>query len=389
MSRDQEAPRKPDLTIPVADVADPWVIRPPEPGIALCLSGGGYRAMVFHAGALLRLNECGYLHKLARISSVSGGSIAAGVLALAWPKLQFDDLNRATNFRDLVVAPICKLASRTIDIPAVLWGVLGPGTVAERIAHYYRKYLFGKATLQDLPDSPRFVFNATSLQSKSLWRFSKTYLWDWRVGKVSQPKVELAVAVGASSAFPPVLSPVVLDLRKMAFEAHSGDSLQRPPFTTEAVLTDGGVYDNLGLETAWKHYDTILVSDGGGMYATEEKPSRGWLQHTRRVFDLIDNQVRSLRKRQLITSFENGTRKGTYWSIWSDIANYQTDANLEARFEKTALLASTPTRLKSLDTVAQQRLLNWGYVICDAALRKHVLPELSASAGFPFPGGVG
>ena len=44
----------------------------PEPGMALCLSGGGYRAMLFHLGALLRLNETGFLRKLKRISSVSG-----------------------------------------------------------------------------------------------------------------------------------------------------------------------------------------------------------------------------------------------------------------------------------------------------------------------------
>ena len=46
-----------------------------EDTIGLCLSGGGYRAMLFHAGALWRLNEFALLPKLARISSVSGGSI--------------------------------------------------------------------------------------------------------------------------------------------------------------------------------------------------------------------------------------------------------------------------------------------------------------------------
>src|SRR6267143_2042881 len=94
MAQDQLPPINPDVTIPVGDVADPRESRAPEPGIALCLSGGGYRAMIFHAGALLRLNECGYLPKLARVSSVSGGSIAAGVLGLAWSKLRFDDLGR-------------------------------------------------------------------------------------------------------------------------------------------------------------------------------------------------------------------------------------------------------------------------------------------------------
>ena len=44
-----------------------------EEGLALCLSGGGYRAMLFHLGTLWRLNELGYLPKLDRISSVSGG----------------------------------------------------------------------------------------------------------------------------------------------------------------------------------------------------------------------------------------------------------------------------------------------------------------------------
>lgn len=60
----------------------------PEPkvrrdGIGLCLSGGGYRAALFHLGALKRLNEFGILAKLRTISSVSGGSISSGLSAMA------------------------------------------------------------------------------------------------------------------------------------------------------------------------------------------------------------------------------------------------------------------------------------------------------------------
>ena len=47
----------------------------PTAGTALCLSGGGYRAMLFHLGVLWRLNDAGMLPELDRISSVSGGSI--------------------------------------------------------------------------------------------------------------------------------------------------------------------------------------------------------------------------------------------------------------------------------------------------------------------------
>jgi NTE family protein len=70
------------------------IAKPPAPGMALCLSGGGYRAMVFHLGALLRLNEAGLLKKLNRISSVSGGSITAGMLGLRWNALAFNSHSR-------------------------------------------------------------------------------------------------------------------------------------------------------------------------------------------------------------------------------------------------------------------------------------------------------
>src|SRR4051794_2519427 len=72
---------------------------PPEKGIALCLSGGGYRAMVFHVGALWRLNEAGILRKLRRVSSVSGGSITAAVLGMNWAALAFDSAGVATQFQ--------------------------------------------------------------------------------------------------------------------------------------------------------------------------------------------------------------------------------------------------------------------------------------------------
>src|SRR5215210_6095471 len=83
----------------------------PEPGLALCLSGGGYRAMLFHLGALWRLNDVGYLSKLDRVSSVSGGSITAGVLGLAWSRLAFDEEGVGQHFEQEVVAPVRRLST--------------------------------------------------------------------------------------------------------------------------------------------------------------------------------------------------------------------------------------------------------------------------------------
>jgi NTE family protein len=362
----------------------------PEKGRALCLSGGGYRAMVFHVGALWRLYEVGLLQEMRRISSVSGGSITAGVLALAWTRLAADPQHSRDTFERELVAPIRELAGETIDRDAIIFGAVLPGRISDRVATAYDEHLFHGATLQDLPDEPRFVINATNVQSGALWRFMKPYMRDWRVGEVRNPQIGLAQAVAASSAFPPVLSPFEMRLDPDTFTPGSGADLQRRPFTSRVILTDGGVYDNLGLETAWKHYDTVFVSDGGGKLAPEEEPKSDWAQHSYRVLNLVDNQVRSLRKRQLIASFQADPRdaahrKGAYWGIRTDIADYGLGDALPCPYTRTLELAETPTRLKRLDEMVQERLINWGYAVCDAALRQHVDLGLSRPTGFPYP----
>ena len=140
--------------------------------------------MVFHLGALWRLNELGFLPKLDRVSSVSGGSITAGVLGLKWSQLDFSATGTARGFAREVVAPIRKMAAKTLDVGDVLKGFFLTGTVAEQVAKSYRSHLFGAATLQDLPDRPRFVINATNVQTGALWRFSKKYMADFMVACV-------------------------------------------------------------------------------------------------------------------------------------------------------------------------------------------------------------
>lgn len=356
-----------------------------EEGMALCLSGGGYRAMVFHLGVLWRLYELGLLNQLDRISSVSGGSITSAVLGLKWSRLSFSPDTVLSEFVPEVVDPIRALAGRTLDASSIIEGLLLPGTVSEKVAQAYAEYLFGDATLQSLPDQPRFVFNATNVQSGALWRFMKPYMRDYRVGEVKNPTLKLALAVAASSAFPPVLSPLTLKLDTTLYTPDSGKDLQREPFTTRVVLTDGGVYDNLGLETAWKRYKTILVSDAGAGFQAEEEPKHDWGRHAYRVLGLIDNQVRSLRKRQVIDSFASGVRQGAYWGIRTHIDDYGLGNTLPCPANRTDLLATVPTRLKRLDDETQKRLINWGYAVCDAAIRKHVMPALPTPSGFPFP----
>lgn len=361
---------------------------PPMEGIGLCLSGGGYRAMLFHVGTVLRLNECAYLPKLNRISSVSGGSITAAVLGLHWKRLEFTD-GVAANIMQEFVAPIRRFATHTIDVTSVVDGILFPGTISSKVTRAYRDYLFGDATLQALPDDPpRFVINATNIQSGALVRFSKPYLRDYKVGEIRHPTLSLAEAVAASSAFPPILSPAILKLDPDAFSPAGDEPLSERAYRERMVVSDGGVYDNLGMETVWKRYQTVLVSDAGMRFTVDPDPATGWVRHSMRVLDVIDNQVRSLRKRQLISSYKAKARLGAYWGINTDIRNYQLPDALPCPLERTAELAAVRTRLAALSDEVQERLINWGYAVSDAALRSHVDAALPAPAGFPYRRGV-
>jgi NTE family protein len=104
-----------------------------------------------------------------------------------------------------------------------------------------------------------------------------------------------------------------------------------------------------------------------------------------RILALIDNQVGSLRKRWLIGSFQSQQRAGAYWGIRTNIADYNLPDAMDCPFDSTMELASTPTRLKAMGTILKQGLVNWGYAVCDAALRAHVDPTIPSPKHFPYP----
>ncbi len=369
----------------------------PQLGIGLCLSGGGYRAMLFHLGVLWRLAELGYLGSgdrqgmhgpigsLQRVSSVSGGSIVAGVLGIAWDDLRVDDEDLLERFRELVVNPIENFADQTtVSVWTAAWAAV-VSTVNRQVTRVYRRRLYGRKTLQDLPDSPRFVINATNLQSGALWRFSKPFTRDWRVGEIKNPTDSIAKVVGASSAFPPFLSPARFKYDESAYTPGSGSGLQKPPYTTRPTLSDGGVYDNLGLETVFKNFQTVIVSNAGGKYKAKEKILGDWALQSYRVMNTIDNQVRSLRKRVLISSLASLDKYGVYFSIRSDIDGYPAANKLPCDRERARELANIPTDLAAKDVTTQRRLINWGYAICDAGIRSWVEDGLPPPTDFPYP----
>jgi NTE family protein len=346
-------------------------------GPGLALSGGGFRATLFNHGALWRLNDAGWLRQLAMVTSVSGGSIAAGVLGFKWNRLTFDATGVATNFRQEVAAPVQHFCTLSIDVTAGLEGLVNVfESIPERVAAKYRDELFGGATLQDLPDpatEPRFVFYATSLQSGASVRMSRKHLADYRVGRIPDPKLPLATAVGASSAFPPVLSPVIVDLDPNLWQNQEGaDLYPHVEYRKRLYLTDGGVYDNMGLEAIWERCKIVLVSDAGAPFSPATTPERSWPGLVARVLDITTEQTRRLRRSWLVGDFAEKERSGAYWGIATRIDDYGISDALAKDNATTASLQHVRTRLNPFTEKEQAQLVNWGYALCDAAMRRNV-----------------
>lgn len=349
----------------------------------LALSGGGFRATLFNLGSLWRLNELGYMRTLDIITSVSGGSITSGVLALGWKHLRFVN-DVAQNFKELVAQPLMDFCKLNVDLGAGLGGIFSVfDSIPDEVAAKYDKELFHGATLQDLPDEtlpptdpnagPRFLFYATSLQTGSSVRLCRKRLADYKIGEIPKPTTPLATVVAASSAFPPVLSPVVLKTDPGQWTRLDGAYLyDDADLRKKMYLTDGGVYDNMGLEAIQDRCAVVLVSDAGAPLAIDDSPSKDWTRQTLRVLDIITEQTRALRRRQLINDFINQVRAGTYWGIRTKIGDYGLPDTIVADSPTTAALAGVRTRLNHFTDQEQGQLINWGYALTDAAMRRHV-----------------
>jgi NTE family protein len=377
---------------PIAGPRGEWA--GPRSGTGLALSGGGFRAALFGLGSLWRLNELGWLRSLRRITSVSGGSLTAGVLASRWNKLAFDETGCATNFEELVALRLRQFCSRTLDWKAIVSGLIPLVSAAAVTRRAYDRDLVRLADgqiarLSDLPvpgTGPDFVFFATCVQTGSSFRFTRDGLYDWKLGRCANVQSTLGTALAASAAFPPFLSPLLLKTDPTQW-------LDRPPVKGLANadricerlhLGDGGIYDNMGTEALWKTMDRVLVSDAGAPFAFVSRPWFHWGSQLGRVRDILIEQTRALRKRMLIRDLQAKRYSGAYWGIQTRIGDYTAKPALCADSATTQGLAQITTRLKALDACTQERLINWGYALADAAIRTHV--DTSIPVGrFPYP----
>jgi NTE family protein len=350
-------------------------------GIALCLSGGGFRAALFHLGGLRRLNELGVLSQVDTISSVSGGSILSSHLAHrigTWPargkviadwETRVEEPFRALSRRNLRTWPVAK----RFLLP---WNWLRSSTAIEALQRIYDRHLEG-LKLTSLPDHPRFIFCATDMVFGVNWLFDsglcdgqKGWLGHEAACLTPAPAWPVARAVAASSCFPPVFAPLPLHLQPGDLSGGNYNKPDRDNKVKRISLTDGGAYDNLGLEPVWEDHEIVMVSDGGAVFEAEEGSGLFW--RVSRPLSITANQGTSVRKRWLISNFNHGELDGAYWGIGSTVAHYevQTPGYPEELVDDP--ISEVRTDLDAFSQAEYAILLNHGYLLGEAAVRRHL-----------------
>ena len=350
----------------------------------LALSGGGFRATLFHLGAIWRLNELALLPEIGMISSVSGGSILAGLLAVRWPRLQFEK-GVAVNFHDEVVEPIWEFCSRDIDFYAVLFGLV---TGTDRLEESYREHLLGELTLGELPDYPDFVFNTAHIETGRNCTLSKKGLHTWRLGDIATPSLGLAKVVAASSACPPYFPPVVLELNPDDFvkSEEYTNLFHRDDLKSQMSLTDGGVYDNLGVHVI-RDCKTMLVSDGSAPLKAEHSTgfTRQFQLRVIRPMEIALEQTRAIRRHEIIEDFRNRVKVGCSWHAYTDVRNYKkVQSPFPIRPEWRHYFGDIRTRLNAFTDAEKSLLINWGYIMSDLSIREHYQEDAPAPSVLPF-----
>jgi NTE family protein len=321
------------------------------PKIGLALSGGGSRAIAFHLGCLRALNQLGLLDRVAVLSTVSGGS----VIGACFHAHQGDFASFEAKIRELLrqglVAPMrrklfsalgLKVAAAFIVIGLVAVGValirtliklaslITPRVLAAHVErldirsplHRFASrtslleaalddLLFKRASLNDLPARPHLVINATELRTGSAFRFGTMESGSWRWGKLHRNAVTVAHAVAASAAYPLCLP--AFD-ETLTFEKDGALKNSR------VILTDGGIYDNLGLGCLWPDrspdvslnvipVDTIICcSAGNGL--RQDPPSQFIFARMLSVFSAIFDRAQNASMHRLHEAQRNGQIKG-------------------------------------------------------------------------------
>lgn len=269
----------------------------------VALSGGGFRAALAGLGTLRFLADADLLSDVRWVSSVSGGSVANGVLAAALPRLRSAQMSRKA-FDEHVLVPFVDLVSAEALTSRLLrraWKVIGPTTRTHLLADQFDELYFHGLRLTDLDPDWRFIFNAANTSTGVRFGFERDVIGDYVIGQIPTPtSLRLATAVACSAAVPGLLAPLVLNRhREMAGAA---------PFpcrgNRDVRLVDGGAYDNMGLEPVDDIREGFLVAlNAGGLFVTGAYGKVPVIRDLQLAQSMLYRQSTALRRRAMVERF--------------------------------------------------------------------------------------
>lgn len=355
--------------------------------LGLALSGGGFRATLFHLGVIGLLRDQQLLSRVTHISSVSGGSIVAAHMVLNWEKYvgtdeAFNLVVRElldfvqTDIRGRIYRRLPGATLRRFIIPNVSFVQAWRQSATDLLKRYYSANLYHGASLASLryskktnPDTPRpnLYLLTTNLTDGSQCSFQpEGFCNEERGHLVGAETFPLADAVAASSAFPGLFPPVVITSQVFGVpEAELG--------YPKILLTDGGVYDNLGvrkfhrlLETSRGDLEQILVSDASARFAwAGESGFLEPLKTSLRAGDILTKRIHDL---------EVDMARGSDFiriNITDVVPRGQDQFALFPNIQKQ--LPSIRTDLDAFTDLEIFTLITHGYCVARAALRKQGL----------------
>lgn len=297
-----------------------------EKDIICALSGGGFRATFFHAGALRALVRLGLKDRIKVVSSVSGGSITNALFGI-----RFDEIGSVEDFDRLVLDPLIAFSKRNPRNVLLRYRAMeflnrimaGAGMVAgapgnpltlfasransQLFMEQLNDLVFEHKTLADLSKNVRIILNATNLNNGARFRFDNVDFGDYKTGYSYEVNhLTISQAVTASACFPGLFSPIKMDIKGYKFFLR--DSQKRDAENPNAApdfvcLSDGGIYDNLGYYSLISEIKRgrdafIVISDAANRFQTNNEKYR-FFGALLRIKDVLMEQV-SNRDRQLI-----------------------------------------------------------------------------------------
>jgi predicted acylesterase/phospholipase RssA len=370
----------------------------PPHRIGLALSGGGFRASLFHLGVIRRLEELGIMEDVSIVSSVSGGSIVAAFYLCEMEKeLRESRLKRTTADRVHLFERIAERFLEAVDhnlrtraliftpfyhplffVKTLIFRAFRRGARAELIQAEYDKFFFYNDTLDQLPVErpedgaklyvspcvdgrqepywgPRLLLNATSLLTGERKTFSRDTSSGIKDLKTSDKNVLLlSQVVGASSGVPVLFPPTAI----------CGD-----------LLVDGGVADNQGIEgllDADSGCDVLLVSDASGQMRVKHTLPTSDTKVYLRVNEIYQFQIRNKLLAQLL-AWERTNPKARNFAFIHLLINLKSRRGSPPRVSTDILpaLGAIRTDLDQFTPVECEALMYHGYTLIDAQLKEY------------------